>query len=90
MRPDELVTRADLEAANRRLLEKIRELLDGQAKPEPLLTSAEAAEVLGISTRTLQRLVSDEELPAARIGSGFRFRRADLEAFTARRFRDAG
>ena len=46
-----------------------------------LLTLAEAAEVLRLSTRTLREYVSRGEIEGRIIGGRWRFRRADLDAF---------
>lgn len=54
-----------------------------------LLTSAQAAAILGVSARTIHRRVEDKTLvPAAHIQAGrngtFLFRRADIEALAER------
>ncbi len=48
-----------------------------------LLTKAEAAELLRLSERTLQRLISAGELPAVHVGGAARIRREDLEGYVA-------
>ncbi len=45
------------------------------------LGSKETAEVLGISLRTIYRLVDDGQLPAYQIGRVIRFKRDEVEAF---------
>lgn len=47
----------------------------------PLLTYAQAAEVLGVTGRTVQTLVSTGELPAVRFGGSVRIDPADLRTF---------
>ena len=52
----------------------------------PLLVSRErAADLLGVSIRTLQRLTNSGELPAVRFGTGgrkvVRYKVSDLETF---------
>ncbi|NNN12705.1 MAG: helix-turn-helix domain-containing protein [Acidimicrobiaceae bacterium] len=45
------------------------------------LGSKETAEMLGISLRTIYRLVDDGQLPAYQIGRVIRFKRDEVEAF---------
>jgi excisionase family DNA binding protein len=46
-----------------------------------LLTKGEAAEQLGVSVRTIERLVAAGQLPLVHIESAARFRVSDLEAY---------
>jgi excisionase family DNA binding protein len=56
-----------------------------------LLTTREAAELLHIHPRTVQRLVERGELAAVHVGAAVRFERADLADLTARlKSRSAG
>lgn len=48
-----------------------------------LLTLKEAAEVLGLNTRTVQKYVQRGEIEGRIIGGRWRFRRAALDAFYA-------
>ena len=48
-----------------------------------LLTKAEAAKVLGIHERTVQRLVAAGELPAVHVRGATRIRKADLDAYVS-------
>ena len=48
---------------------------------ETLLTLAEAAQVLRLSTRTVREYVKRGEIRSKIIGKRWRFRRADLDAF---------
>jgi len=48
---------------------------------ERLLTLAEAAEVLRLSTRTVREYVKRREIKGKLIGKRWRFGRADLDAF---------
>jgi len=43
-----------------------------------LLTLSEAAELLQVSTRTLQRMIRQKELPAFKVGGQWRLREAQL------------
>lgn len=59
---------------------------DGVGVAEPsasslLLTIPEAAEVLRVSTRTVERMVADQKLPTVPIGSSKRILRDDLTEF---------
>lgn len=55
-----------------------------------LLTVAEVADELRVSSMTVYRLIRSGELRAARIGKSFRLRQTDVDAFLSRRFTEAG
>ena len=46
-----------------------------------LLTAAEVAEQLRVSTMTIYRLIRRGDLPAVRVGRNYRVRERDLEAY---------
>ena len=48
------------------------------------MSTAEAAEVLGLRTRTLYRLIDEGQLPAFRFGRVIRLQRHDVEEFIER------
>jgi len=48
---------------------------------EPLLDSQQAAELLRIHSKTLQRMARSGKLPAHRIGDLWRFRASELDAW---------
>ena len=48
-----------------------------------LLTVAEVAERLRVSTMTVYRLIKRDELPALRIGRSYRIDQSDLAAYLA-------
>ncbi len=48
---------------------------------ETLLTAAEVADQLRISTMTVYRLIRRGELPAVRVGRNYRVRESELLAF---------
>src|SRR6266581_3308112 len=52
---------------------------------EPLLTTEEVADYLRVDIVTVRRLVNRGDLASCRIGSEYRFTRADLEDFLKRR-----
>lgn len=54
---------------------------------EPLLSIREAGEILGVSQRTVFRLVSDGELAPTRIRDRVLFAPEELRAFIARKGR---
>ena len=47
------------------------------------LSSAEAAELLGVGTRTLYRFIDEGRLPAYRFGRVIRLQRSDVESFVS-------
>ena len=47
------------------------------------MTTAEAADRLGVSLRSLYRLIDTGQLPAYKIGRLIRLRTAEVEAFSA-------
>jgi len=50
--------------------------------PEPVwLGTQEAARQLGITTRTLYRLIDEQQIPAYKLGRVLRLKLADVEAF---------
>lgn len=55
-----------------------------------LLTVAEVADMLRVSTMTVYRLVKSGELRALQIGKSYRLREEDVDAFLAARFTEAG
>jgi type IV pilus assembly protein PilB len=57
---------------------------EAPAGGEELLTLIEAAQFLGISPRTLQRLLEQGSLRGSKVGRQWRFRRADLAAYLNR------
>lgn len=48
---------------------------------DELLTVAEVAETLRVSTMTVYRLVRSGEIAAVRVGRNYRIRRGDLDAY---------
>lgn len=55
------------------------------ANPPPLLTPAEVAEQLRVSTMTVRRLIAAGDLPAYRFGRQVRIEPSDLDTYLARR-----
>lgn len=57
-------------------------------KPEPekpiLITRREAARLMAVTERHLQRLERDGVFPVVRLGAAVRYRRADIEAVIAK------
>lgn len=52
-----------------------------QTLPSPLLNPKETARSLGISTRTLNRLIQRGDIAVVRVGGSLRFKPDDLVAF---------
>jgi excisionase family DNA binding protein len=50
-----------------------------------LLTVAQAAEALNVSTKTVYRAIAAGELPVSRLGRAIRIALSDLEAYVNRR-----
>lgn len=48
---------------------------------ETLLTAAEVADQLRVSTMTIYRLIRSGELPAVRVGRNYRVRAGDLASY---------
>lgn len=48
---------------------------------DELLTVAEVADLLRVSTMTVYRLIRGGELPAVRVGRNYRVRRGDLDSY---------
>ena len=53
-----------------------------------LLTVAEVADELRVSTMTVYRLIQRDELPALRIGRSYRIDKSDLDAYLSNRATD--
>ncbi|HEX2235427.1 MAG TPA: helix-turn-helix domain-containing protein [Actinomycetota bacterium] len=54
------------------------------------LTVAEVARQLRVSNMTVYRLVKARQLPAVRVGRGYRLREEDVRKYLAQRYMDAG
>lgn len=52
--------------------------MNDSLEPLRLLTLPEAAELLHVSTRTLQRMIRRNELPALKVGGQWRVRESQL------------
>jgi excisionase family DNA binding protein len=59
--------------------------MDPSFNPIRLLTLAEAATVLQVSTRTLQRMIRNHDLPARKVGGQWRLRETLLMEWIERR-----
>ncbi len=63
------------------------------SEPHPFgrfLTVAEVARSLRVSTMTVYRIIKAGELPAVRVGRGYRIRPDDLRRYLEQRYMDAG
>ena len=73
------------------LLDSWRAASGASAMPRRLLiTKSDAAEVLGISLRTIERLISSGRLPLVHVEGAARVRVTDLEAYVQSLEADAG
>ena len=55
--------------------------LNGQPEFEPIIDTKEAASLLGIHPKTLQKLARVRKIPAVRIGKSWAFRASVLDAW---------
>ena len=54
------------------------------------LTVAEVARTLRVSNMTVYRLVKAGDIPAVRVGRGYRLREEDVRRYLEQRYMDAG
>ncbi|MBI2179926.1 MAG: helix-turn-helix domain-containing protein [Deltaproteobacteria bacterium] len=59
--------------------------MSGKLDDIQLLTLSEAADILQVSTRTLQRMIHSGEMPALKVGGQWRVRRALLKQWVENR-----
>ena len=57
---------------------------------ESFLTVSEVARHLRVSNMTVYRLVNSGQLPAVRVGRGYRIREDDVRKYLQQRYMDAG
>ena len=55
-----------------------------------LVTVAEVAAMMRVSTMTVYRLIKAGDLPAMRVGKSYRIREDDVDAYHARQYTEAG
>lgn len=53
-------------------------------------TVSEVAELLRVSRMTVYRLIKQGELPAIRVGRGYRVRESDIDDYLRARYTEAG
>jgi len=59
-----------------------------RANPDQMLSANEAGRLLGVSGKTVIRMMEDGEFPGYRIGFAWKFRRGDIEVYRdSRRYR---
>ena len=63
--------------------------MTGQPRSE-FLTVAEVAQLMRVSTMTVYRLIKAGELPSVRVGKSHRIREADVDAYLAKGYTEAG
>ena len=54
------------------------------------MTVAEVARTLRVSNMTVYRIVKSGDLPAVRVGRGYRIRAEDVRSYLQKRYMDAG
>jgi len=59
-------------------------------KRDRLMTVAEVAAVMRVSTMTVYRLIKAQDLAAVRIGKSYRLREGDVDQYLASRYTQAG
>ncbi len=63
-------------------------MTEKRADPDEMLSANEAGKLLGVSGKTVIRMMEDNEFPGYRIGFAWKFRRGDIEAYRdSRRYR---
>jgi excisionase family DNA binding protein len=55
-----------------------------------LLTVSEVADVLRVSRMSIYRMIKQGEMPAFRVGRGYRLREEDVHRYLKERFTEAG
>ena len=63
---------------------------DTEALTARFATVGEVARQLRVSNMTVYRLVKSGELPAVRVGRGYRIRESDVLRYLEKRYMDAG
>ena len=58
-------------------------VIGGPDEQDVVMTSVEAAEYLKMHVKTVCRLAKEKKIPAKKVGSEWRFRLSDLEAWIA-------
>jgi excisionase family DNA binding protein len=54
---------------------------DEKANPDEMLSANQAGRILGVSGKTVIRMMEDGEFPGYKIGVAWKFRRGDIEAY---------
>ncbi len=55
-----------------------------------LLTVAEVADLMRVSSMTVYRLIKSRELRSVRVGKSYRLREEDIDAYLSKQFTEAG
>ena len=55
-----------------------------------LLTVNEVADLLRVSRMTVYRMIKEGEMPAVRVGRGYRLREDDVDTYLSDRYTEAG
>ena len=54
---------------------------DEKTNPDEMLSANQAGRILGISGKTVIRMMEDGEFPGYKIGVAWKFRKGDIEAY---------
>jgi excisionase family DNA binding protein len=65
------------------MMKKTQPIPDPTIEMTPILTAQNVAEYLRVHTSTIYRLLKNNQLPAFRIGSDWRFDRRDIDRWRA-------
>jgi len=60
-------------------------MTEERADPDQMLSANQAGKLLGVSGKTVIRMMETGEFPGYRIGIAWKFRRGDIEAYRASR-----
>lgn len=67
------------------LLERIARALENNGATRPVFSTKQAAEYLGVSTTSIERMRSEYRIPFVRLGGRIVYRRKDLDQFISDR-----
>ncbi len=56
-------------------------MTDDKTRPEKMLSTREAGDLLGVTSKTVIRMIESGEIPGYRVNFVWRLRRSDVEAY---------
>ncbi|QBD79056.1 DNA-binding protein [Ktedonosporobacter rubrisoli] len=60
-------------------------MAEGKKDPDQMLSARQAGNILGVSGKTVIRLIETGAFPGYKIGAAWKFRRGDIETYLASR-----